>query len=38
MPTAASIVYEKENYMEWLMEQLNLRKKNNKRWNIKIES
>lgn len=26
MPTVASIVYEKENYMEWLMEQLNFTK------------
>ena len=26
MPTVASIVYEKENYMEWLLEQLNFMK------------
>ncbi|MGO3298209.1 MAG: hypothetical protein ACTILJ_05405 [Pseudolactococcus laudensis] len=26
MPTVASIVYEKENYMAWLMEQLNFTK------------
>jgi myosin heavy subunit len=30
MPTVASIVYEKENYMEWLLEQLNFIRKSEK--------